>query len=201
MGPSKKPASPAKRAPVAIEAPAPAKKKSSKADVAARALRVSWRGVNGPAPDEAAIRAALSEYGAVVQCRSGPAHAVALMAKASEADAAFYKYSGDWKLARAGEALAKKQQLKASEPPAPATATAAPTAARADALSAARRATVKVSWPAALKRPPTENELRQVLAGYGLIRNVAVQKRNGLVMFRDEDDAAEAVNSRAAPGR
>jgi hypothetical protein len=63
----------------------------TQADVAARALRVSWK-KKGSAPDDATVRAALEAYGPVVRSKAGPTHAVVLMAKAADADVVVAAY-------------------------------------------------------------------------------------------------------------
>ena len=167
-----------------VQTPKAARRPSTKEEVAARALRVSWRGRSSP-PSENDVRDALSNFGTVARCQSGSTHAVVLFGSSAEANDALTQYQGPWKLTKA-------EQHTSVAPPKPQTP-----AAKAQDL---RKATRKVTWSSGAA-VPTEDQLRAVLNAYGPVRQVALKKRSAIVMFRDENGAKNADENYRGPWR
>ena len=169
--------------------PKAVKRPSTKEEVAARALRVSWRGRSSP-PSENDVRDALSNFGTVARCQSGSTHAVVLFGSSREATEALQNYEGPWKLTKAQE--------HAPKTPAPAEKVIVQTPA--DVLLEKRKATRKVTWSSEAA-VPTEDQLRAVLNSYGPVRQVALKKRSAIVMFRDAAGAQNADATYRGPWR
>jgi hypothetical protein len=157
--------------------------KDVKEEMAARALRVSWRGRSSP-PSENDVRDALSNFGTVTRCQSGSTHAVVLFGSSQEANEALTQYQGPWKLTKSEQHTSVVQKPQT------------PAATELDL----RKATRKVTWSSGAA-VPTEDQLRAVLNAYGPVRQVALKKRWAIVMFRHQNDAKNADQNYRGPWR